>query len=1022
MRGTAPHVLKSEQHRCLVASNERAEDGVYYVESFVTTPAAREVILAVQGALKVWVNDAPVLERDLRAWGVWQRFGARVRLPPGRSRIVARVLGDNSSVRVLAGDGTATGVTFDVDGARAYSLEPPEVLASPNPIDALVTSQKPGSPVVAALGSYLAHIESMSDVASVLIEPLVAPEDAAPVALALGAGYARGDVALPDDMRQRTERELHSRAVKKDPGLWYSRAWLILDQTEQRGPIDAVEPLRTLTKEFPNEPEVFASLARTYGRLGWRAERMQALADLAKRFPDDVNALRLYLSALEEDGALAAADQVAARVQRLDPDAELDLERAIGRHDWKGAIAELERLAKRRPDRKELATRMASVLERAGDPSAAARQLEKALAKNPEDSSARLRVADSQYARGDTGALRHALAAALQAGAKGIEIHEALDLLEGASNLEPYRIDGKKVIREFEAWEKTGKKMAGNAARVLDYSAIWVHPDGSSEMLEHEILRVQSQEAIQQEAEQEPPTGLVLRLRVLKADGAELEPEPVSGKRTLTMPHLEVGDYIEIEHVTLEAGDGQKGKRYRGPHWFFREADKGYWRSEFICLTPKDRPVEIETLGNVPPPKSRERGTFVERRWRVDESPPAPEEPDAARAVEFLPSVRVGWGISLKDTVDRLVDAATFETPLDPRLRKRALELVRDVPEKATDDRARAVYKFVLDHIEDGPEQDGRRVVLGRVGSRKAAFEHLMRQLGIPVEVAIVKNRLAMPPLGKMSEVEQYDSSLLRIETEHGARWLTVHDKFAPYGYVPAEMRGQPAIRLVSGTPTETVTSTGGIDGISLEGRADLKEDGSASIEFVQGYSGKVGIAMRNVFDKIADTQMKDFVESRLLGRNFPGARLRDMQIENKKDLSLPLVVRVHADVPQLARPEGKKLILRALFPMHIAQLAALPERKTPMLLGSSSHAEVRFTIVAPESIRMPASLPSGEARDGERFVVVKDAVHGHALTMERTVDIPAGRVQPGEAYAQFADFTQKADALLERDIALGRP
>jgi hypothetical protein len=274
-----------------------------------------------------------------------------------------------------------------------------------------------------------------------------------------------------------------------------------------------------------------------------------------------------------------------------------------------------------------------------------------------------------------------------------------------------------------------------------------------------------------------------------------------------------------------------------------------------------------------------------------------------------------------------------------------------------------------------------------------------------------------------MSEVEQYDSSLLRIETEHGPRWLTVHDKFAPYGYVPAEMRGQPAIRLVAGTPTETVTSTGGLDGLTLEGRADLKEDGSATMEFVQSFSGKVGIAMRNVFDKIAETQVKDFVESRLLGRNFPGARLRDMQIENKKDLLAPLVVRVHADVPQLARPEGKRLVLRALFPVHMAkQLASLPSRQTPMLLTSSSHTEVRFTIVAPESVRMPTSLPAGEARDGERFVVVKDAVHGHALSMERTVDVPAGRVQPGEEYARFADFTQKADALLESDVVLGRP
>src|SRR5579859_689226 len=113
--------------------------------------------------------------------------------------------------------------------------------------------------------------------------------------------------------------------------------------------------------------------------------------------------------------------------------------------------------------------------------------------------------------------------------------------------------------------------MEGNAARVLDYSALWIHPDGSSDMLEHEILRIQAQEEIGQESEQRVPSGLVLRMRVLKPDGSQLEPEPVEGKPTLTMPHLEVGDYVEIEHISPEAGDGQKGKRFRGPHWFFRE-------------------------------------------------------------------------------------------------------------------------------------------------------------------------------------------------------------------------------------------------------------------------------------------------------------------------------------------------------------------------------------------------------------------------------------------------------------------
>ena len=360
------------------------------------------------------------------------------------------------------------------------------------------------------------------------------------------------------------------------------------------------------------------------------------------------------------------------------------------------------------------------------------------------------------------------------------------------------------------------------------------------------------------------------------------------------------------------------------------------------------------------------------------------------------------------------------ETPLDPRVKKRALEIVRGIPEKAKDERARAAYKHVLEHVEDGPETDGRRVLFGRVGSRKSAFEHLMRQLGIPIELALVKNKLAMPPLGKMSEVEQYDDMALRIETEHGPRWLTVRDKFAPYGYVPAEMRGQPAIRLVTGTPADVVTNTGALDGIVFEGRADLHEDGSATVELAQSFTGKVGITMRNVFDKIPETQVREFVETRLLARNLPGARLRDVKIDNKQELGEPLIVRTHADVPQLARPQGKGLVLRALFPMRIAQLAALPSRQTPLLLGSSSHAEVRFTIVVPESMRMPASLSVPPVKDGERVVLVRDTVQGHAVTLDRVIDIPAVRVLPGAEYAKFQAFAQAADAAVERDVMLG--
>lgn len=1026
LRGSVPHVLKTERHRCLTASKENTENGVFYVETFFETPAERDLLVAVQGAVAVWVDDALVVERDLRQWGVWQRFGGAVRVAKGRHRVLARVLNDASSIRLLNPDGTAAGLTTDTEDKKPYGLTPPAPLPDPNPIREIVERAAAGKPatetaLVGALAAHVAHVEGMNDVASALLEPYVTPKEAAPVALLMAARFARGDVAYPDQVRRIREKELYGRAAAADPKLWYARAWLILDDAESRGLVEAVEPLRALAADVPLVPEVTEQLARVYSRLGWRAERMRALEDLAARFPDDHAALGLYASALEEDGSLAEADKVAARVKKLDPDAEVDLDRALARRDWKAAIAELRRIEKRRPDRKDMAARIANVLMRSGDPSAAAEQLRKALEKNPEDSATRLRIADRAYAEGDTAALRRALAGALQAGSKGVEIREAVELIEGASLLEPYRVDGRKVIREFEAWEKSGKHMDGNAARILDYAATWVHSDGSSEMLEHEILRMQSQEAVDKEAEQKPPDGLVLRLRVIKPDGSILEPEPVAGKPTLTMPHLEVGDYLEIEHITATPSEGGKGRRYRGPHWFFREADKGYWRSEFVVVSPKDSEVEIETVGQVPPPKMADKGPFVERRWRVDESPPAPEEPESPNPREFLPSVRVGWGVTLKDTLLRYVDAASDETPLDPRLRRVAEEIVRGIPAQRRDARARAIHKFIGEEIQDGSDGDGRRVLTGRAGSRQSAFVYLSRLLGIPVELALVKSRIAMPAVGKMSEVEVYDNVTLRLATEAGPRWLTVRDKFAPYGYVPAELRGQPAFRLVEGTPRDTTPALGAADGVRIKGKAVLAADGSATVELTHSFEGRMGIGMRAVFDRVAESKRSEFVETRLLAHNLPGARLRDLSIDNADDLAAPLVLRMRADVPQLARTAGGQLVLKSLFPVNIAQVASLAERQTPLLLASSSHVEVDFRIVAAEALRLPGTLPSGELRDGDRSVLVRDAVEGRMIVLSRVVDIPAGRVMPGKDYARFVRFTQDADQLLEREISLGR-
>jgi cellulose synthase operon protein C len=174
------------------------------------------------------------------------------------------------------------------------------------------------------------------------------------------------------------------------------------------------------------------------------------------------------------------------------------------------------------------------------------------------------------------------------------------------------------------------------------------------------------------------------------------------------------------------------------------------------------------------------------------------------------------------------------------------------------------------------------------------------------------------------------------------------------------------------------------------------------------------------VLERIPEAQLPDFVETRLLGNNLPGARLREVKVENREELNGPIRLRIKAEVPQLARPQGKDLALKPIFPLHLSQLVALPERQTPLLIGISSHVEVHFEVVLPPNARMPAVLPSGEVRDGERFVRVKDAARGKSVMLDRVADVPAGRIQPGAEYTQFAQFAERGDSLFESEVLLG--
>jgi tetratricopeptide (TPR) repeat protein len=1103
----APRTLDVERHGCQLRAAEPVGPGVFYVETFLDLPAEREIIVAVQGSFAVFVDDVEVLSRDRGQWGIWPRFGARVRLGGGRHRILARIGGPETAIRLLTPSGTPLAIEASDDPTPPYALVPPERRPDPNPIEPFLTAlgvpRQPGTPpgpprdvddpIARYLAAYLAHIEGQEDVSAVLIEPLVKNIDIATAqALAIQAVYLEKDPIFPEGDARDLARDLRARAVAKDSELWWPRLWLTLDEADKKGLPEVAPQVVALADKFREVPDILKGLGAMYARIGWKAEHARAVKEAAARFPQDPEALGALHQLYDAQGRVAEADQVAAQIRKLDPSSEVDFERAIERRDYAAAIKELKRLGELRKDRKDIALRIADLLTRAGKTAESMEKLELAVSRSPTDADARLALADARFAGGDKGALRKALVDAIQTGSDTDALRDATELVDGVTELEPFREDGKKVIADFEA---SKQQMPGTAARVLDYSAMWIHSDGSARMLEHEIICIQSREAIREHAEQRVPRGLILKLRTIKRDGRVFEPEFVEGKATVTMPHLEIGDYVESEVLISLRGDGQGGLVFTGPRWFFREEKLAYWRSEFITVSPKSRPLDVEVGGAVPAPQVTENGALVTRRWRVDKSPALPEEPGSAPIEEFLPNVRIGWGVNLANTLKRMVDAADDETPRDPRLLRIAQGIINDeltkaaplpgrasgqaagagpagsprdsAPEGANsppaersggaeageeaepgsprrsnaslveppraqprpragkpahtiDEKARRIYRWVLANVESGRESDGRRVVIGGSGNRTEAFLYLSRLVGLDVSLGIVRDRLTAESRGPLSEAESFNALAVRLATENGPRWFVVREKFAPYGYLPSSLRGQPAVVLRAGAPRETTTSAGARDGITHEGVAELNADGSATIDLLQHFEGKFAIQLRGGLEQVAEARLKDIIESRLLPQSLPGARLKDLELRNLDDLDSPLTLAMKVEITNFARPRGSELVISPPFVASLGMFASLPSRETPLYLSEAlaTRILVKLRVKLPAGARVTTALTPSTAEDDGRSVTVRDRVDGDALLFERTIDIPAGRVKP-EAYPAFQSFTRRADAALHRDIGI---
>ena len=304
---------------------------------------------------------------------------------------------------------------------------------------------------------------------------------------------------------------------------------------------------------------------------------------------------------------------------------------------------------------------------------------------------------------------------------------------------------------------------------VLDRAVTRVFGSGATMSLTHEIVRVDSKDAIDRWGEIEVPAGAeILTLRTHKADGTTREPEEIAGKESVSAADLAIGDYVEWELLETHGPSEAFAPGFLAERFFFQSFDAPIARSELELVTPAGLPIAVDARAGAPKPEKRlaadgaQLTTFV-----ATNVPQLFAERSAVPAIEYVPSVRassgVGWNAWARYLTEELHDAV--------RVSPEVAALARKIAAPAGGDRARiaaAIVDWVTENIEatdELAEPAGYTLARGR-GSRVTLTLALAAELGLPAEVVLARSRLvadaaaATPP----QELDDFADTLVAFD------------------------------------------------------------------------------------------------------------------------------------------------------------------------------------------------------------------------------------------------------------------
>jgi tetratricopeptide (TPR) repeat protein len=878
--------------------------------------------------------------------------------------------------------------------------------------------------------------------------------------LALAGAVAHDDPSRPASIAREAARTALRAAVAVDPALarpWNDLAALAL---EDERPRDAIEAGRAAARAAPGwfAPQLLLARAFTARGLEFDANRAieaAAGAGLAaidqSRLADApcpvIEALRRRAQdrrALEQEARLEAA------LKSCGGNVEARVERMRARGDFAGAIAALREALRLDPERDDLVGDLATLLSASGRHDAALAEMSRLVARDPNDPPRRLRLADAQAAAGQSTAARETIAALLASRPDVPEVQRAARALGVPLPLDDFRVDGRAIIRAFQ---EAAVRYTAPAVMVLDRAVMRIFPGGTVTTLTHQIVRVDSKDAVDRWAEIAIPAGAeILSVRTHKRDGSTREPEEIAGKETISAADVAIGDFIEWEYLETRAPSAAFAPGFLVDRFFFQSFDAPMARSELLLVSPVGEDIELDTRAGAPRPQTRVAvdGTRI-TSFQATNVPQLFAERAAVPAIEYVPSVRASAGVDWPRWARYLGEELHDALRSSPELREQA----RHIAGRVQGDRralAAALVDWVTENIEATDElADPASFALARGrGSRTALTLALARELGIPARPVLARSRLvaeasaSMPP----QELDDFADALVELDVSApgapGAPAFVYADvrlRHAAFGYLPPGLDGARMLRVPDGG-FGFARKTASQDRRTVDMTIRLDEQGGGVAVATEELAGWPALEWAELVERFgADrARLRQDFEQRWLGVQFPGARLRELEVDVPKSRAGEVGtarVRYSFSSARLAVPTGRSSTGAGADEMRIAptffrsqpgrRFAAEPQRATALMMGFDVPTRITATVELPRAARIDeASLRKDVViarAGGYRFVEDRQLHSGvsgrpNVLVLRRESDLPIMRVSPAE-YADVAADLRRVDGAEQEEIRI---